>query len=184
MILTVLSPFFSIYCRSTYKDWISAQIDQVLIETHGVPSPDSGNAWHHSPMKVSDFFDAFRDNNFAMFSKEVNVYGNGSFIEFGYVKLRPEFWESGDQTSFFGSLLSWLFPPNSGSSSGCKPDVYLDAPRISKPLPTELAKSQSYGYFNDIPDASWKLMQQRARSSVQYMHPLEPELGYEDPILW
>jgi hypothetical protein len=182
--LTVFSPLFSIHCRSTYKDWISVNIDQVLISTHGVPSPTGSNQWHHAPMKVSNFFDAFRDNNFAMFSKEVNVYGNGSFMEFGYVKLRPEFWvwETGDhQKSFFGSFLSWL----SGPSSDCKPDLYLDDPRISKPhLPTELAKSQSYGYFDDIPNNSWTLMQERARSSVQYMRPKEPEFGYETPILW
>jgi hypothetical protein len=60
----------------------------------------------------------------------------------------------------------------------------MDAPHITIRDPTLLAKSQSYGYFDDIPDNSWKLMQERARSSVQYMHPLQPEYGHEDPILW
>jgi hypothetical protein len=144
-------------------------------------------------MKVSNFFNAFRENNYAMFSKEVNVFGNGSFMEFGYVKLQPEFWESnaqksfwdsGDRRSFLMSLLSWLSPLISGSSSGCTPDLFMDVPQISKPLPTGLAKSQSYGYFDDIPNSSWELMQQRARSSVQYTYPEEPEKGYKKPILW
>jgi hypothetical protein len=80
--------------RASYKDWISADIRQILIEAHGVPSPESGNEWHHSPMKVSDFFDAFTDNNFAMFSKETNMFGGGIGVEFSYVKLHPDFWGS------------------------------------------------------------------------------------------
>jgi hypothetical protein len=43
-------------------------------------------------MKVSDFFDAFTDNNFAMFSKDTNIFGRGLAIEFSYVKLHPDFW--------------------------------------------------------------------------------------------
>jgi hypothetical protein len=84
----------SISYRSNYKDWISADIRQILIETHGIPSPDSGNEWHHAPMNVSDFFDAFTENNFAMFSKETNMHGEGTGIEFGFVKLHPDFWGS------------------------------------------------------------------------------------------
>jgi hypothetical protein len=77
---------------ANYKDWISADIRQILIETHGVPSPVEGNGWHQAPMQVADFFDAFRANNFAMFSKEVNVHGGGSCVEFSYMKLHPDFW--------------------------------------------------------------------------------------------
>jgi hypothetical protein len=80
--------------RASYKDWISADIRQILVEIHGVPSPDSGNNWHHSPMKVSDFFNAFTDNNFAMFSKDTNIFGGGIGVEFSYVKLHPDFWSS------------------------------------------------------------------------------------------
>jgi hypothetical protein len=45
-------------------------------------------------MKVSDFFDAFTDNNFAMFSKDTNIFGGGIGVEFSYVKLHPDFWGS------------------------------------------------------------------------------------------
>jgi hypothetical protein len=43
-------------------------------------------------MKVSEFFDAFTDNNFAMFSKDTNFFGGGSGVEFSYLKLHPDFW--------------------------------------------------------------------------------------------
>jgi mannosyltransferase OCH1-like enzyme len=58
-----------------------------LIETHGIPSPDAGNEWHHAPMMVSDFFDAFINNNFAMFS----MVNGGQVMDFSYVKLHPDF---------------------------------------------------------------------------------------------
>jgi hypothetical protein len=45
-------------------------------------------------MNVSDFFDAFIDNNFAMFSKDTNVFGDGVGVEFSYIKLHPAFWGS------------------------------------------------------------------------------------------
>jgi hypothetical protein len=45
-------------------------------------------------MNVSDFFDAFTENDFAMFSKETNMHGEGTGIEFGFVKLHPDFWGS------------------------------------------------------------------------------------------
>jgi hypothetical protein len=85
---------------ANYKDWISLDIRQVLIETHGVPSPVEGNKWHHAPMQVADLFDTFRANNFAMFSKEVNVHGYGNCVEFSYIKLHPDFWRDGFMTSY------------------------------------------------------------------------------------
>jgi hypothetical protein len=87
---------FKIDCEkcewSNYKDWVSADIRQILIENHGVPSPISGNQWHHEAMQVADYYDAFTANNFAMFSKEVNVDGGGNCVEFSYIKLHPDFW--------------------------------------------------------------------------------------------
>jgi hypothetical protein len=77
---------------SNYKDWISADIRQILIETHGVPSPVSGNSYHHKPMQVADYYDSFTANNFAMFSKEIDVHSRGNCIEFGFIKLHPDFW--------------------------------------------------------------------------------------------
>jgi hypothetical protein len=95
---------FKINCEkcewANYKDWISADIRQVLIQTHGVPSPVSGNQWYHKSMQVSDFFDAFTENNFAMFSKEVVPYSGGNCIEFGFVKLHSDFWGSAFKANF------------------------------------------------------------------------------------
>jgi hypothetical protein len=87
---------FKIDCEkcewSNYKDWIGADIRQILIENHGVPSPISGNEWHYKPMQVADYYDAFTANNFAMYNKEVNVDGGGNCVEFSYIKLHPDFW--------------------------------------------------------------------------------------------
>jgi hypothetical protein len=51
-------------------------------------------------------------------------------------------------------------------------------------VPALLATKQSYGVFDTIPDAGWRLLQQRARTDVQYMNPDKPEIGYNDPMLW
>jgi hypothetical protein len=65
----------------TYKDWISADIRQILVENHGVPSPVKGNNWHHESMEIAEYYDAFTANNFAMYC-----------IECSYIKLHPDFW--------------------------------------------------------------------------------------------
>jgi hypothetical protein len=50
-----------------------------------------------------------------------------------------------------------------------------------------LASQQSYGFFNDIPDESWKLMQQRAWSSLHVKGQALPEIRHsssdEDPTV-
>jgi hypothetical protein len=50
-----------------------------------------------------------------------------------------------------------------------------------------LASQQSYGFFNDITDESWKLMQQRARSSLHVKGQALPEIlnsgNDEDPTV-
>jgi hypothetical protein len=47
-----------------------------------------------------------------------------------------------------------------------------------------LATRQSYGVFTNIPDDGWRIMQQRARTSIKYMYPDTPEIGYQDPKMW
>jgi hypothetical protein len=49
---------------------------------------------------------------------------------------------------------------------------------------TSLSAKESYGWFDDIPDEGWKLMKLRARTAFQYMNPLLPETGYNNPIMW
>jgi hypothetical protein len=46
---------------------------------------------------------------------------------------------------------------------------------------TFLAYQQSYGFFDDVPDESWKLMQQRALKSSHYGNPGLPETADENP---
>jgi hypothetical protein len=83
---------FKIDCEGcewrNYKDWIGVDARQVQIEVHGLPSSPNG----------SDFFDAFRDNSFAMFSKEHNQYTKHCY-EFSYVKLSDEFWDKSELTA-------------------------------------------------------------------------------------
>ena len=55
---------------------------QVQVETHKLP----GN----KTLGI-DFFESFKKNNLAMFSKEVNGFGKGKSYEFSYVKLHPDF---------------------------------------------------------------------------------------------
>jgi hypothetical protein len=49
---------------------------------------------------------------------------------------------------------------------------------------SSISSKESYGWFDNIPDEGWKLMKLRARTAVQYMHPFQPETGYEDVIFW
>jgi hypothetical protein len=54
---------------------VSADIRQILIETHGLPSLIVVTV---VPLTEGfRVFDAFTDNNFAMFSKDTNIFGGG-----------------------------------------------------------------------------------------------------------
>lgn len=77
---------FKIDCEgcewSTFQDWVSLDIRQILIETHYLPE----NRTHGL-----EFFDSFAKNNFVMFSKESNPWAGGKCFEFSYVKMHPDF---------------------------------------------------------------------------------------------
>ena len=65
----------SFVCRHTFKDWISADIQQILIETHDLPLASEAKDTQHGMlprMDASEYFDAFEENGFVLFSKEVN----------------------------------------------------------------------------------------------------------------
>jgi hypothetical protein len=51
-------------------------------------------------------------------------------------------------------------------------------------MATSLSAKESYGWFDDISDEGWQLMKLRARTAIQYMNPLKPQTGYENPITW
>jgi hypothetical protein len=86
------SDLYTLYCRSTYKDWFTADIRQILVKTHGAPYYDGGSKWH-SQMLAANFFDALTAQHYAMFSKSANVHDGGESLEFGYVKMHPDFWK-------------------------------------------------------------------------------------------
>jgi hypothetical protein len=66
-----------------YQDWISMDIQQILVESRAPWAPDGGNDWPGSSIRAADYFNAFRANHYGMFSKEVNVRGGGTSFEFG-----------------------------------------------------------------------------------------------------
>jgi hypothetical protein len=77
------------------------------------------------------------------------------------------------------SLASPL-PPDS-------PDEY--APLVSPAPPYNsdeyaLAYQESFGLFDDIPEKSWKRMQQHARNYVQYWNASEPTFNIDRTIKW
>jgi hypothetical protein len=47
-----------------------------------------------------------------------------------------------------------------------------------------LSSRQSYGFLDDITDDSWKLLQERVRSSTMYANPENPAEGYQSPMHW
>jgi hypothetical protein len=81
---------FKIDCEgcewSSYKDWIDKDLRQIQIEVHGLPSARSG-------ISGSDFYNSFRNNSFAMFSKEHNQFTKSCY-ELSYIKLSKDFWET------------------------------------------------------------------------------------------
>jgi hypothetical protein len=83
----------------TFKDWIKEDIRQILIETHELPlqsqvrqTDDFGKL---PQMGATDYFDAFEENGFVMFAKEINSPNwngiGGRCSEWSYIKMAPEF---------------------------------------------------------------------------------------------
>jgi Methyltransferase domain len=75
---------FKIDCEgcewSTYKDWLTADIRQILVELHGVPA------------NKNQFFTDLKKAGYAVFSKEPNTIGcTGECIEYSFLKLDPKF---------------------------------------------------------------------------------------------
>ena len=68
-------------------------IRQILIETHGVPSPDGTPQarWYQKPMHVhDDYYRFYQQEGYALFHKEIN----GLALELCFIKLHPDFWKS------------------------------------------------------------------------------------------
>jgi len=87
---------FKIDCEwcewSTYKqflgidngDGIVVDIRQILVETHNAPMPEAKN-----------FFFDLHDAGFVIFSKEANYQNGAGGVEFGFLKLRTDFFIEG-----------------------------------------------------------------------------------------
>jgi hypothetical protein len=89
--------------RHSYKDWISADLRQILIETHDLPVASHKKQTDFGilpAMNASSFFDAFRSNGYVLFSKEVNsVKGYGRSVEWSFLKLHTDFFGSNPQNT-------------------------------------------------------------------------------------
>ena len=76
--------------RTTHQDWVSADIQQVLVATHGAPFVPGLIEANRLQFLASNFFHSFTANHYAMFHKEAGLDG----FDFSYVKLHPDFWKS------------------------------------------------------------------------------------------
>lgn len=84
---------FKIDCEgceySTYKDWIGHDIRQILVEIHGVPTPDGPPGfWYSENMDVSEYYGEYQKNGFALYHS--HPYQKG--VELGYIRLDQDFW--------------------------------------------------------------------------------------------
>lgn len=90
------------------------------------------------------------------------------------------------------SLFSFSFqissPPSSSSYVPISPaTVTVTTSITSTALPSDeyaLAYRESFGLFDDIPEKSWKRMQQHARNYVQYYNSSNPSLNIDRTIKW
>ena len=88
---------FKIDCEgcewSSHKDWIGHGMRQILIETHGVPTPRGTPKarWYQRPMNVvEDYWKDFADNGYALYSRDPN----GELgMELAFMKLTDDFWK-------------------------------------------------------------------------------------------
>lgn len=81
---------FKIDCEgcewSTYKDWIDADIRQLLVEVH------------HVPQIANDFFTDLRKAGYVTYHKEPNIqYGGGECLEYAMLKLSLDYIENSIQ---------------------------------------------------------------------------------------
>jgi hypothetical protein len=85
--------FFPLRCfnRGSYKDWLSADIRQILMKSHVKGLINDGSEGGHAAVQIADYFTTLAANHFAMFHKELN----GDFLNSGFVKLHPDFWKDG-----------------------------------------------------------------------------------------
>lgn len=77
---------------SSHRDWLGLGIRQILIEAHGVPSPNGTpkNKWYQKPKDVAqDYWGEFSRHGYALYHK----HNNGLAMELAFVKLHEDFWK-------------------------------------------------------------------------------------------
>jgi hypothetical protein len=66
-----------------YDEWLKTdvvELKQILVETHNAPMP-----------LARDFFFNLHDAGYVIFSKEANFQNSGCGVEFGFLRLSPDF---------------------------------------------------------------------------------------------
>jgi len=87
---------FKIDCEgcewSSIGDWIHLEPRQILIETHGVPSPRGTPKarWYQKPMNLTEYFGNFQNHGYALYSKDIV---NEISAELSFIKLHDDFWK-------------------------------------------------------------------------------------------
>ena len=100
----------------TFRDWTTMDVRQILVETHGLGEESAGvvhsrkgaagrtnkymnNSLHQKSdnppedTTIVGLLTHLQDEGYALFSKEPNMFVGGSCVEFGFVKLRADFWK-------------------------------------------------------------------------------------------
>jgi hypothetical protein len=112
---TLFIPYFR---RASCYDFFSLDFRQVLFKTRDRPAHAPAND-RHSQLAAADFFDGFVSNHFALFNKEINWYDDERSVDFGYIKLHPDFWKNEDGNTFTTRsevILPDLALPNSSTA--------------------------------------------------------------------
>jgi hypothetical protein len=80
---------------TTHKDWIVLGIRQILVEMHGVPTPESmpndevTKRFFQKDLDVSQFYDDFTKQGYVLYNRDEH----GAGPELSFVKLDAEFWD-------------------------------------------------------------------------------------------
>jgi Methyltransferase domain len=90
---------FKIDCEGcewhSYKDWIDADLRQIMMETHELPIVVKAKRTDFGilpTVAASEVFDTFKQHGFVLYSKEVNTNnGLGRSAEWSFLKLHPDF---------------------------------------------------------------------------------------------
>jgi hypothetical protein len=97
-------------------------------------------------------------------------------------------WHIAHLTAAFAVVLGFLSFLRLGTLTNCDHGVHMKVvnPSLlnSRQNTPSLASRQSYGFFDDIQDDSWKIMQERARSSISYANPENPEIFFKNTMYW